>query len=54
MGEQGDCRIIKKLAVKMAMATFTPVNYYLSCTLTEMGEYAEIISQIEHDAGGNL
>lgn len=49
MGEQGDCRIIKKLAVKMAMATFTPVSYYLSCTLTEMCEYAEIISQSIHD-----
>lgn len=49
MGEQGDCRIIKKLAVKMAMATFTPVSYYLSCTLTEMGEYAEIISKTIHD-----
>nr|DAP87104.1 MAG TPA: hypothetical protein [Caudoviricetes sp.] len=33
----------------MAMATFTPVSYYLSCTLTEMGEYAEIISQSIHD-----
>ncbi|GEM_PF-2400931 len=49
MDERGDCRIIKKLAVKMAMATFTPVSYYLSCTLAEMGEYAEIISKSIHD-----
>lgn len=30
----------------MAMATFTPVNFYLSLSISEMLDYAEIIGDM--------
>ena len=33
---------IKKLALQMAMATYTPVGFYLNMPLRELLEYAEL------------
>nr|DAV65462.1 MAG TPA: hypothetical protein [Caudoviricetes sp.] len=33
------------------MATFTPVNYYLSLPLDEMVEYAELLSESDNESG---
>lgn len=36
----------KKLALQMAMVTYTPVSFYLSITLNELEEYADITAEI--------
>lgn len=36
----------KKLALQMAMATYTPVSFYLSITMNELEEYADITAEI--------
>lgn len=38
---------MKKLALQMAMATTTPVNFYLDMTVPEMCEYADLIQEIQ-------
>ena len=42
-------RPIKKLAFQMAMATYTPVEFYLSIPLPLLIEYAEIVKEIGRD-----
>lgn len=42
-------RPIKKLALQMAMATYTPVEFYLSIPLSLLIEYAEIVKEIGRD-----
>lgn len=32
--------------VRMAMASFTPISYFEEMTLSEMGEWAEIIADV--------
>lgn len=36
----------KKLALQMAMVTYTPASFYLSITLNELEEYADITAEI--------
>lgn len=44
-------RPIKKLAFQMAMATYTPVEFYLSIPLPSLIEYAEIVKEINESEG---
>lgn len=37
---------LKKLALQMAMVTYTPASFYLSITLNELEEYADITAEI--------
>ena len=35
------------MALQLTMATATPVGFYLSMTPEEMGEYADLVSEIQ-------
>lgn len=37
---------IKKLALQMAMATYTPVGFYMGIPLRELLEYAEMTAEM--------
>lgn len=45
-------RPIKKLAFQMAMATYTPVEFYLSIPLSSLVEYAGIVKEINESEEG--
>lgn len=45
-------RPIKKLAFQMAMATYTPVEFYLSIPLRSLVEYAGIVKEINESEEG--
>ena len=49
MDKTAGTRPIKKLALQMAMATYTPVGFYLSIPLPSLIEYAEITEEIGRD-----
>mgnify|MGYP000755981341 CR=1 FL=1 len=49
MDKTAGTRPIKKLAFQMAMATYTPVEFYLSIPLPLLIEYAEITEEICQD-----
>ena len=49
MDKTAGTRPIKKLALQMAMATYTPVEFYLSIPLSLLIEYAEITEEICQD-----
>lgn len=49
MDKTAGIRHIKKLAFQMAMATYTPVEFYLSIPLPLLIEYAEITEEICQD-----
>lgn len=34
--------------VRMAMASFTPISYFEEMTLSEMGEWVEVIAKISN------
>ena len=38
---------MRKLALDMAVNSYTPVGFYLSCTVYEMLEYAELLKEMQ-------
>lgn len=38
---------MRKLALGLAVNSCTPVGFYLSCTVSEMLEYAELLKEMQ-------